>query len=86
MKASCSLCKHFCQRSYIIITGQRNVSGGLAKYQVWAKHRCNLKQEDLHPNKCGFEIDEERQEELNRRYPDLALVSRKLACYREGRL
>lgn len=73
----CWICKHYCQTSEIVTTGVRNVSGKLAKYRVWSKHRCALKQEDKYPNHCDFEMDVELWEELERRYPDLAFMHKK---------
>ena len=75
MNHSCWICKHFCQRSYKVTFGQRNVSGGVAWYRIWAKRRCNLKQEDRYPNNCDFEENTELRDELNRRYPDLAAAN-----------
>lgn len=54
MKATCCFCEHYNQRSYKITTGQKNVSGGIAWYRVYAKHRCNLKQEHLYPRRCDY--------------------------------
>jgi len=73
MKASCWLCKHYDQKFQIVTTGQKNVSGELAKYRKWDKHRCALKQEDKYPNQCDFEMNVELWEELEKKYPDLAL-------------
>lgn len=64
-------------------TGQRNVSGGLAWYRAWAKHRCNLKQEDKYPNHCDFKKNEVIQAELDKRYPDLAEMKKKIAASRK---
>lgn len=61
--------------SKIVTTGQRNVSGELAKYRRWDKHRCVLKQEDRYPNDCDFEMNVELWKELEVRYPDLAAAS-----------
>ena len=81
MKSSCGMCIHYCQKSHIVTTGQLNVSGRLARYRVWSKHRCNLKQEDLYPDRCNFELDVERQKELNEKFPDLAFISMKLKSF-----
>lgn len=78
MKPSCGWCTHYCQKSEIVTTGQRNVSGKLAKYLRWSKHRCNLKQEDRYPNNCDFEENIKLRDELNRKYPDLAAASVRL--------
>lgn len=78
MKPSCWKCKHYNQRSYLVTTGQRNVSGGVAWYRIWAKHRCNLEQEEYYPRLCDFEENIELWDELNRRYPDLATASARI--------
>ena len=51
----CFKCVSYNQKSYRYTTGQRNVSGGVVWYRVYAKHRCGLEQEDLYPQHCGFE-------------------------------
>lgn len=78
MNPGCWLCLHYCQRSYLFTTGQRNVSGGIAWYQVWSKHRCNLEQEDKCPNHCDYELNQKKMDELNKKYPDLALTRKKI--------
>jgi len=78
MSDSCWMCKHYCQRSYLYTTGQKNVSGRPAWYQKWSKHRCNLKQEDRYPNQCDFEVDVKRQKELDEKYPDLVAAGIKI--------
>lgn len=72
MKASCWICEHYCQKSHIVTPGQLDVSSNLARYRVWSKHRCALKQEDKYPNNCDFKKNEKFWEELEERYPDLA--------------
>lgn len=51
---SCSDCENYNQRSYKIAIGQKNVSGGIARYRVYAKHHCNLEQEYLYPRYCDY--------------------------------
>ena len=53
----------------------KNVSGELAKFICWDKHRCNLKQEDKYPRHCDFKLNQKKLDELNRRYPDLAAAN-----------
>lgn len=77
MNPGCWICLHYNQRFYKYTTGQRNVSGGVAWYGAWAKHRCNLKQEDKYPRHCDFKKNEVLQAELDERYPDLAEARRK---------
>jgi hypothetical protein len=56
---ACWSCEHYNQRSYKVATGQKNVSGGIVWRRVWAKHRCNLKQEHLYPRYCDYKPDSE---------------------------
>ena len=77
MNPGCWLCKHYDQKFRIVTTGVKNVSGELAKFIRWDKHRCVLKQEDRYPNHCDFEMNEKLWEELERKYPDLALCNRR---------
>lgn len=72
MNPGCGFCNHYCQRSYKFTTGQKNVFGGVVWYRAWAKHRCNLEQEDKYPRNCNFEENVELREELRRRFSDLA--------------
>ena len=51
---ACCNCEHYEQKSRLVTNGTRNVSGELAKYRVWDKHRCKLKQEDKYPKYCDF--------------------------------
>jgi hypothetical protein len=69
------MCKHYCQRSYLFTTGQKNVSGGIAWYWKWSKHRCNLKQEEFYPRLCDFDVDVECQKEMSEKYTDLVAAS-----------
>lgn len=71
---SCWICKHYCQKSHLVTRGL-NVSGKPARYRIWSKHRCALKQEDRYPKHCNFEENAELREEL--RSPDLAEVEDK---------
>lgn len=76
MKASCCWCTHYCQKSRLVTTGVRDVSGNLAKFRRWSKHRCSLRQEDRYPNNCDFEKNVKLWKELEERYPDLAFAHR----------
>lgn len=78
MNPGCGICISYCQRSYLVTTGQRNVSGGVAWYRIWSKHRCALKQEDRYPKHCDFEENTKLREELDKRYPDLAAWRKRL--------
>lgn len=78
MNPGCWLCRHYDQKFRIITTGVRNVSGELAKFIRWDEHRCALKQEDRCPNHCDFDLNQEKLDELNKKYPDLAAVSVKI--------
>lgn len=72
------MCEYYCQTSELVTTEQRNVSGGLVRYRKWSKHRCALKQEDKYPRHCNFKLDQKKQDELNKRYPDLAATYARL--------
>lgn len=85
MKASCWICAHYCQRSYKVTTGQRNVSGGVAWYRIWSKHRCNLNQEDMYPRDCNFTFNTELWKELEERFPDLAAAHRRVDAFSNNR-
>ncbi len=60
MKPDCWMCKHYCLRSWLVTTGVRNVSGNLAKFRRWSKHKCSLKQEDKYPQTCDFEVNQKK--------------------------
>lgn len=51
---ACCNCDHYEEKSELVTNDTRNVSGELAKYRVWNKHRCKLKQEDKYPKHCDF--------------------------------
>lgn len=75
MSPGCWICKHQNQEPIMVTTGQRNVSGELAIFTHWGKHRCALKQEDRCPNHCDFELNHAKVESLRRKFPDLAKAS-----------
>jgi len=77
----CWICKHYEQKSHVETSNVLNVSGELAKYRVWDKHRCKLHQEDKYPNHCDFEENKVLRAELDKRFPDLALIRKRV---REG--
>jgi len=80
MKAVCWKCIHLKsaeEQSHIEIRGL-NVSGKPAKYRIWDKHRCKLEQEDRYPKHCDFKLNVKLMEELDRRYPDLVAISKKI--------
>lgn len=56
----------------------RNVSGGLIHYRIWDEHRCKLEQEDKYPNQCNFVLNEKLMAELDKRFPDLARIRKRL--------
>lgn len=78
MNPGCWLCIHYDQKFQIVTTGVRNVSGELAKFIRWDKHRCNLKQEDKYPKYCDFKLNTKLREELDKKYPDLAVERKRL--------
>lgn len=73
MNPGCWICIHYKPKYHYETRGIRNVSGDLAKYLVWDKHRCELKQEDKYPDHCDFEENKVLRAELEKKYGKLVM-------------
>ena len=38
----CWKCMFYNDRSYLVTTGEKNVSGGVAWYRIWSRYACDL--------------------------------------------
>lgn len=52
-KQYCYQCKNYRPLVYKISTGQLNVSGRSAWYNVWSKFKCNLMCRPVQPKPCS---------------------------------
>lgn len=68
MKSVCAWCIHYNPQSYLVRTTERNISGNKVWYRRQCKNRCSLRQEDVYPNGCSFELDLQKLQKAEERY------------------